>query len=279
MSFEQITPEVAFHGEGPVWHESWGGLRFVDMLAGALLTVSGRGEVSRLEVGSKVAAFVRPRARGGYVVGVERGLALADDPFEAPTLLPPMWDDPNIRMNEGGVDPWGRLYAGSLPYDRTEGAAQLYRIDAAGEVTVILPHVTTSNGIDFTADRRLAYYNDTRTRGTDVFDVTESGELVNRRLFHDADGASPDGLAVDSEGNVWCAINRKGAVRLYSPAAEILGEWSFPCPGVTAVTLGGEDGKDVFVTTSKELADEPGSGAVWHMRAEVAGQPTREYAG
>ena len=47
----------------------------------------------------------------------------------------------------------------------------------------------------------------------------------------------------------------------------------------TAVTLGGTDRKDVFITTSKEVADVSGAGAVWHMRAEVPGQPTREYAG
>lgn len=279
MSLEQITDSVAFHAEGPVWHESWGGLRFVDMLAGDLLTLSSAGEVSRLHVGSPIAAFVRPRTNGGYVVGTERGIALADSPFSAPTPLPEMWSDPNVRMNEGAVDPQGRLLAGSMPYDKTPGAASLYRVDENGEFAVVVEKVTTSNGLDFTADGRRAYYNDTATRGTDVFDVID-GELTNRRaFFHTGEGTSPDGLTVDSQGNVWCALNRVGAVRLYSPEAEILGEWKLPCPGVTAVTLGGADGKDVFITTSKEMADVPGAGAVWHMRAEVAGQPTREYRG
>ena len=280
MHPEQITDSVAFHAEGPVWHESWGGLRFVDMLAGDLLTLAPSGELTRLSTGSPIAAFVRPRATGGYVLGTERGIALADSAFAAPKPLPEMWSDTNVRMNEGGVDPLGRLYAGSMPYDKTPGAAKLYRVDGEGDVVVVLKNVTTSNGIEFTADGTRAYYNDTATRGTDVFDVTAEGDLTNRRtFFHTGEGTSPDGLAVDSEGNVWCALNRVGAVRLYSPDAEILGEWKLPCPGVTAVTLGGADGKDVFITTSKEMADVPGAGAVWHMRAEVAGQPTREYRG
>ncbi|MCF2706024.1 SMP-30/gluconolactonase/LRE family protein [Arcanobacterium haemolyticum] len=278
MSLEQITDAVAFHGEGPVWHESWGGLRWVDMLAGDLLTLTPSGDVSRLHVGSKIAAFVRPRERGGYVVGVERGIGLADDPWEAPTLLPEMWSSNTVRMNEGGIDPQGRLYAGSMPYDKTPGAAKLYRI-SPDNIDVIEPHVTTSNGIEFTADGTRAYYNDTATRGTDVYDVDEFGNLHNRRLFHAGDGGSPDGLTVDSEGNVWCAINRLGLLRLYSPSAEILGEWKLPCPGVTAVTLGGADRRDVFITTSKEIADEGGAGSVFHMRAEVPGQPTRCYKG
>ena len=276
---EKITDSVAFHGEGPVWHESWGGLRWVDMLAGDLLTLTSSGEIIRTPTGSKIAAFVRPRANGGYVVGVERGLALADSPFDTPVLQPEIWSDTNVRMNEGGVDPQGRLYAGSMPYDRTPGAGKLYRIDDDGAATVVLPHVTTSNGIDFTADGSKAYYNDTATRGTDVFDVVD-GELTNRRVFYFVgEGISPDGLTVDSEGNVWTALNRLGVVRLYSPEAEILGEWKLPCPGVTAVTLGGEDGKDVFIATSKDMKDVPEAGSIYHMRADVAGQPTREYQG
>ena len=278
MSFEQITGEVAFHGEGPVWHESWGGLRWVDMLAGSLLTMSADGQISHLEVGSRIAAFVRPRRGGGYVVGIERGLALADSAFAVPTALPPMWDDPTIRMNECGVDLQGRLYAGSLSYEGTPVGGTLYRMSADDGVVVIFPQVTISNGLDFSPDGRLAYYNDTLTHATDVLDVTEDGQLVNRRIFHDAGDGLPDGLTVDSAGNVWCAINQHGLVRLYSPSAEILGEWAFPCQGVTAVALGGADGKDVFITTSKELADQPGSGAIWHMRAEIPGQPTREVA-
>lgn len=104
-------------------------------------------------------------------------------------------------------------------------------------------------------------------------------DLVGRRPFHDGDGGRPDGLAVDSEGNVWCAMNRVGKVRLYSPEAEILGEWELPVHGVTAVTLGGPDLRDVFITTSRETADEPHAGAVFHMRTAVPGQPTRTFAG
>lgn len=275
----QITDVIAFHGEGPAWHASWGGLRIVDMLAGDILSIGPDGSVDRLPTGSAIAAFVRPRTGGGYVVGVERGIALADSPFDRPTLSPQLWSDPNVRMNEGSVDPSGRLYAGSMPYDKTPGGAKLYRIGADGGIDVVLDSVTTSNGIDFTPDGLFAYYNDTATGGTSVFDVDASGNLINRRLFHDGDGGRPDGLCVDSQGNVWCAMNRVGKLRLYSPQAEILGQWELPVHGVTAVTLGGEDLRDVFITTSRETADEPGAGAIFHMRADVSGQPLRAYSG
>ena len=276
---EQVTDAVAYHGEGPVWSPTWGGLRWVDMLAGDLLTLREDGSVDRLHVG-EIAAFVRPRSRGGYVVGIERGLALAESPDGEPTPMPPLWGDTGIRMNEGGCDPWGNVYAGSMAYARTPGAAALYRVSAGGEMSVVLASVTTSNGIDFSPDGTRAYYNDTGTGGTDVFDVVD-GELTDRRPFHTGDDGRPDGLTVDSAGNVWVALNRVGRVRCYSPGAKILTEIDLPVRLVTACTLGGEDLRDLYITTSREnLTDpEPRAGALFRMRVEVPGRPVLPYGG
>jgi sugar lactone lactonase YvrE len=42
---EQLTGPVAYHGEGPVWSERWGGLRWVDMLAGDVLSLATGGAI------------------------------------------------------------------------------------------------------------------------------------------------------------------------------------------------------------------------------------------
>ena len=75
MRAEQLTDPVAYHGEGPVWSMRWGGVRWVDMLAGDVLSLAGDGAIKRRHVG-KVAAAIRPRGGGGAVIGVERGFAL-----------------------------------------------------------------------------------------------------------------------------------------------------------------------------------------------------------
>ena len=281
--FEQITPQVAFHAEGPVWSEEWGGLRFVDMLAGDLLTMDPSGSVSRLETGARIAAFVRPRAGGGYLLATERGLALADSAFAAPEQRLELFTSPAYRLNEGTVDPWGYVYAGSMPYQRNEetvGTAKLWRVSPDFEPQVVLDAVTTSNGIAFSPDLSRAYYNDTTTRATDIFDVDAAGNLCNRRQFHGADGFSPDGLTVDSEGNIWVALNRAGKIRVYSPQAEVLQEYQLAgVTGTTAVTLGGADGRDVFVTVSRENDDSKGAGAVWWMRSPTPAQPVVPFQG
>jgi len=281
MQAEQITAPVAYHGEGPCWSASWGGLRFVDMLEGDLLTLREDGEVDRLHVGSPVAAFVRPRANGGYVVGTERGLALADAPDVVPSPALTLWYDEGIRMNEGTVTPDGSLLAGTMAYDRTQGAATVYRVTPGREVEVLITGATISNGIGFSPAGDLAYYNDTPTGRTDVFDVVD-GAFERRRPFVDHDGARPDGLCVDSEGNVWVALNGQGTVRCFSPAGDAVAEATVPVRLSTACALGGEDGRDLFVTTSREnLGDdaEPEAGALFRARVDVPGQPVVPFAG
>ena len=77
MRAQQVTDPVAYHGEGPVWSPSWGGLRWVDMLAGDVLSLAPDGSVHRRSVSGIVAAL-RPRRGGGAVLGIERGFALED---------------------------------------------------------------------------------------------------------------------------------------------------------------------------------------------------------
>jgi hypothetical protein len=99
MHAERITESVTYHGEGPVWSARWGGLRWVDMLAGDVLSLADDGTVARRHV-SDVVAALRPRCGGGAVLGIERGFALADADWSI-SRLDPLWSDEGVRMNEG----------------------------------------------------------------------------------------------------------------------------------------------------------------------------------
>ena len=281
MRVEQVTDAVAFHAEGPVWSERWGGLRWVDMLAGDVLSLAGDGGVTRHHVAS-VTAALRPRRSGGAVIGIERGFAL-EEPDGSVTLLPELWDDPGVRMNEGGCDPDGRFYCGSMAYDKTPGTAAVYRMDPDGSTSVVLDGVTISNGLEWSPDGAFAYYNDTATGRTDVFDYDRDSGLTNRRPFAAMpDGGRPDGLTVDSEGGVWVALANAGAVHRYSPDGRLDEVVTLPVPKVTACTFGGAELDRLFVTTSREGLEpgaHPAAGALFVAAPGVTGLPAREFRG
>jgi sugar lactone lactonase YvrE len=280
MRAEQATDPVAYHAEGPVWSARWGGLRWVDMLAGDVLSLGEDGSIARRHVGD-VAAVLRPRRSGGTVIGIERGFALEDDDGTV-RPLPPLWSDPGVRMNEGGCDPDGRFYCGSMAYDKRPGAASLYRLDPGGSVRVVLTDVTISNGLEWSPDGSLAYYVDTPTGRVDVFDYDADSGLTGRRPFARPEGGHPDGLTVDADGGVWVALYGGGAVHRYLPAGELDEVVELPTPQVTACTLGGPDLRRLYITTSAEDLDreaDPLAGSLFSADVGVAGRPVREFAG
>ncbi|MCF2586261.1 SMP-30/gluconolactonase/LRE family protein [Brevibacterium sp. UCMA 11752] len=280
MRAEQVTDPIVYHGEGPAWSPSWGGLRWADMLSGDILTLRD-DRVERRHV-AEVAAAVRPRRGGGAVIGIERGFAL-EGPDGQVTALPEVWASPGIRMNEGGCDPQGNFWCGSMAYDQSPGAASLYRLSPAGRVDIMLEGVTVSNGLEWSPDGSLVYYNDTPTGQVAVFDFDPDEGLRSRRVLAELpDGGRPDGLTVDSEGCVWTAVINQGMVHRYRPDGTLDGVIEVPAGRVTACTLGGENLDRLFITTSQENVDtaaDPLAGALFVAEVGVTGLPLREFAG
>jgi sugar lactone lactonase YvrE len=279
---EQVSDPVAYHAEGPVWSQRWGGLRWVDMLAGDVLSLAADGTIDRRHVGN-VAAVLRPRRRGGAVIGVERGFVL-EDAEGTLTHLGELWSDNNVRMNEGGCDPDGRFYCGSMAYDQLPGAGALYRLDPDGSVHVVLENVTISNGLEWSPDGSRAYYNDTFTQRIDIFDYDGESGLTGRRPFAEipAEAGGPDGLTIDEEGGVWVALYGGGAVRRYTPDGVLDEVIKVPAKMVTACTFGGQNQSQLFITTSREgLGDgeDPLAGSLFRSAVGVAGLAVREFAG
>lgn len=283
MIAEQLTSAVAYHGEGPVWDPVARVLRWVDMLAGDVLTLGPDGVVERLHVGN-VAAAVRPRAEGGLVVAVERGFVLVDGEGRVGAERT-AFEDPEVRMNDGGCDPAGRFYCGTMAYDMSPGRGSLFRFDPAGTVTRVLDGLTISNGIAWSADGRRVHYIDSGTGRVDLFDYdVGSAELANRRPLATVDEqeGTPDGLALDSEGGTWVALFDGSAVHRYGTDGALDAVVRLPVSKVTACAFGGHSFNELFITTSRQDLPgdaEPAAGAVFRVEVGVRGLPTPLFAG
>lgn len=279
MKAQRITDTISYHGEGPVWWRATGRLRFVDMLAGAVIELDEGAEThTRLPVPSRVASVIRPRVGGGAVVATERGIALGrQEDLSDLSEVVELYTDPTIRTNEGGCDPDGRFWIGTMSYDRVVGAASVYRWDGPGsEPVTAWGGATIANGLGFSPDATRAYWIDTPTNTVSVLDYDPVTGLSDPRpwvRFEEGDG-HPDGLSVDAEGGVWVAMHRGGAVRRYDPDARLSEVVEVSVSKVTACTFGGQDLDYLFITTSREnLPDdvEPASGSIYLADPGVKG--------
>ncbi len=123
-------------------------------------------------------------------------------------------------FNDCLVDSRGRIFCGILADNYFDGEkrgknGRLRRLDPNGSFNLLLDDLTpTPNGVRIFGDK--LYLAVTDSGCIYVFDYdAESGAISDRRVFA---RCSPDGITVDSAGNVWCASCGSGicARRKYS---------------------------------------------------------------
>jgi len=280
---EQFTDPCTFHGEGPFWDRENNRLLLVDMLAGTVVEVDASGDSRRHKLAT-VAAAMRARHGGGYVLATENQFVLLGPDLTEQTALPPVFTDPLIRMNDGGCDPQGRFYCGTMAYDETPGAGTLYRLDPDGSVHVTLREVTISNGLQWNRAGDTVFYADTPTGRVDSFTFDPaSGAFTDRRTFTEVSGGGhPDGMAIDEEDGVWIALWGGSAVRRYDRTGRLDLVVELHVSNVTACAFGGPELQTLFITTSRQGLDEdvqPDAGAVFRYEAGVRGAPQHAFAG
>ncbi len=286
---ELVLDAKADLGEGPIWDDRRGQLVWVDIMAGRVnlfdpLTGGNRS----IEVGVPVGAAAL-RESGGLVLAVKDGFAALDTETGTMSRLggfPDAADD--IRMNDAKCDRQGRLWAGTMALDLREGAGAFYRLDPDGGVSAMLTDVTCSNGTDWSPDGKLMYYVDSMTRRIDCFDYDAlSGAVSGRRTFVaiELQDAAPDGLTVDSEGNIWVALWGGWCVRCYSPDAKLIGSVEVPASQSSSCTFGGEELDELYITSARtglseaDLAGQPLAGGLFRIRPGVKGVRANRFAG
>ncbi len=276
----------AIWGEGPVWWDDH--LLYVDIEGHRVVRYSPTTNQEEVwEVGERVGTVV-PRKNGGLVIAGDNGFAFLDPDSGQKTAIgdPEPDKKPQNRFNDGKCDPSGRFWAGTYSTVRKSGDAWLYRLDPDLQIHSVYGPVTTSNGICWNAAADTMYYIDTPTKKVLAFDYENgTGSIANSRTILDTAKlgieGSPDGMAIDENGNLWVAICHGGVVICFSPEnGTELDRIEFPCIETTAPAFGGDQLETLYVTTGvKNDLDEPGAGRLFAVDAGVRGQANFAFAG
>ncbi|MGY8770413.1 MAG: SMP-30/gluconolactonase/LRE family protein [Pirellulales bacterium] len=277
-------------GEGPAWIASTQQLIWVDIerhLINRFEPATGKNE-SR-SVGCDV-GFAVPDKSGNIVAGTRDGIIrLNTTTGEITSVIDPESDIPTNRFNDGKCDPRGRIFGGSISYNRIVGDASLYRINTDFQVEKVVENVTNSNGLTWSLDEKTFYYIDTPTRKVDAFDYdVETGAISNRRTIIKVpeELGKPDGMTIDNEGMLWvCLWGGWGVTRWNPESGELIGKINLPCKNVTSCCFGGPNLDQLFITcartglSAEELTDQPQAGSLFMAEPGVSGQAAVAFAG
>ena len=276
----------ALHPEGPLWDAATARLWWVDITGERVHCYDPvSGQDSSWNTHGQPGGVVLSTA-GQPLVASPEGLARLDRSSGALDLRVAVEKDrPENRANDVKVDGWGRVWVGTMAFDKRPRNAALYRVDG-DRVTCVVDGLTISNGPAFDEESGLMYLADTGLCVVDVFDLDpDSGTVSARRRLADLGEQEiwPDGMTVDDDGMLWVAMGRAGAVHRYRPDGTLDGVVEVPTSNPTSVAFGGADAGDLYITTSwsdcePDYRVQPEAGAIFRCRPGVTGRPSPRYA-
>lgn len=198
------------------------------------------------------------------------------------------------NTNDMVVDRHGNAYVGNFGFDLMSGAtvstARLARVAPDGTVSVVADGLFFPNGAMITPDGGTLIVAETLGNRLSAFSIAADGSLGPRRdwatFAPSPEGqelsavmaqlkVAPDGATLDAEGAVWAADALGHRVLRVAEGGKVLAEISTGDMGVYACTLGGPDGKTLFLCTAPDFAEHARKAAreaaIWTTQVDVPG--------
>lgn len=273
--------------EGPIWDGPRDRVLWVDINAGHVYTGSLSGgvvtAVSALAFDETVGAVVCA-ADGTLLVAGRRGVYTVDADHRRIPGAQCVPEAKNSRLNDGACDPSGRFLVGSMALDQRTREECLYLLQPGAAPVIIDSDLTLSNGLAWSPDGCVLYSVDTEAMVVWSRRYETSGPTwgERREAIRLTDGF-PDGMCIDTNGNLWVAIWGAGQVRCYAPTGDWLATVTVPAPNTSSAAFVGPHLDTLLITTATEdlsaaqLTKYPLSGHLFTANVEAVGAPTTPW--
>lgn len=227
-----------------------GGVLFADVVAGGVWRWTGGKRASAVLEGRRGIGGLVPHAKGGIVVTGRDVIVVGL-----------RGDDRELLGLRGGMKGFndlvtaddGALLVGALRFRPMAGeepvSGEVWRVPPrrGGEPEVLLDGVFWPNGIGLAPDGATVYVSDFHTGEV----LASAADGSARRTFAHVPDGTPDGLAVDADGDVWVALGPGGGIARFTPAGEL--RERHDVPGAEFVSSVAFAGDDLLVATAGAL--------------------------
>jgi L-arabinonolactonase len=280
-------------GEGPIWDPREQVVYFTDIEQSVLHRYDPASrELRNLPMPERLATYATCADARYLVLGLASRLAFYEIATGKVSTIAEIEAGMATRLNDGRLDREGRfVFATKDESGEHKVQCSFYRLNVDLSVERLpLPLCEISNSLAFSPDGRTMYYCDTPTRKIRVCDYAVDGTISNDREFvtlSDSTG-SPDGSAMDTQGNLWNSQWGGHRVVCYDPSGRELHRIDVPASQPSCPVFGGADFGTLYVTTAREnmseaqLAAEPTAGCFCTAdmaAAGVHGLPDTPFAG
>jgi gluconolactonase len=280
-------------GEGPHWDVATQTLYLVDIVEKSILKYTPEtGKVAKASVAPNQTTFIVPieGKKNQFIISLDDQLAIIswDGESDKVSVVEKLCvascsnnKSSNGKFNDAKCDSSGRLWAGTHvlgpDIEKTEPLGTLYTFDNKRQLKGQVDKIKIANGLAFNDKTKKMFYIDSLKGTVDQFDFDiTTGSVSNRKEWFTLQKLSipgiPDGMTIDSDGNLWVAVFGGSRVLKVdgSKSETLLDTIDIPAEQVTSVAFGGKNLDELYVTTgAMELQGKkpapPVDGAVYKV--------------
>lgn len=186
-----------------------------------------------------------------------------------------------LRYNDGKCDCLGNLWVGTMAINQEHEKAihgGSLSCVSKNQIEEIYLGYTIPNGLDWNEKENLFFHTETYEKRIDVYKTDFQKKTIVKigKLDFSQEKGCPDGMCLDSEGNLWTALWGGGEVVKVNPKeGNILKRICLPDKNVSCCTFGGEDLRDLYITTARD--EQSKGGEVYVCKVEEQGKEPYRY--
>lgn len=267
MEIQRLGDLKTALGECPVWHGQQ--LWLMDCRKGLILALNpDTGEVTaRHEAPAPLGSFAFNGDDGDCIVLSlkEEIAALNLRNGQLRTLARIEASHPDLRLNDGISLADGSFVVGTMHVFRAPDEVPLgglYRLDTRLHLHKLDEGLGIVNGPCVNPLSGRLHVADSAARVIYSYAMAADGTLADKQVFvrTDVHHSGPDGCTFDSEGGLWTALVRTGALARFDMQGRLTHQIDLPVAHPSALCFGGAAMTDLFVTSISDSGRLSASG-------------------
>ena len=267
-------------GEGTLWVPSHNSIYFVDIKKKKILILNIKTNKKRIIKIDKEIGFLAHIKENVFILGLQSELRIINlKNKKTIRSIPIEKDKPLNRINDGKIDPKGRLWFGTMDnLERNIKNGSLYCLDKKLNIHKVDTKYCITNGPAFISANNFLH-TDTRSKIIYKIRINKNYKIIKKikfLKFSKKDG-SPDGMTIDSKQNVWICHFGGACISVYNLKGKKIHKIDLNAKNITNCTFGGLNNNEIFVSTAlkgmnkSEIKKYKFSGSLFKIKTNVKG--------
>ena len=281
-----IWNSKAILGEGTLWVPTHNSIYFVDIKKKKILTLNIKTNKKRIIKVDKEIGFLAHIKKDIFILGLQSELRIINlKNKETIRSIPIEEDIPLNRINDGKIDPKGRLWFGTMDNpERNIKNGSLYCLDKKLNIHKVDTKYYITNGPAFINAENFLH-TDSRSKTIYKIKINKKYKIIKKTKFlkfSKKDG-SPDGMTIDSKKNIWVCHFGGACITVYNLKGKKIHKIDLLAKNITNCTFGGLKNNDIFVSTAlkgmtkNEIKKYKLSGSLFKIKTNIKGIQPKSF--